>query len=776
MNRTQTFLRTIIFVGLILALAVQAATVPPAARAQTTQAIELAVDTKDLDQDGLLALFGGARLGGEIGLPVAAGDINGDSRADVIFCAMYASSATGNRSNNGQVNFYISDGRDTGVIDARTNPPNIFTLVGAKSGDLLGTSVATGDVNGDGLADVALGTSGDDGPDGSRFNAGAAHVVLGSRGFNLNGDLSAPGPLPGIITIYGQQQNGRLGIWIDVGDVDGDAMPDMIVGADQLNSAAGGHVGGAYIIFGSVNLPPVIDLASPPPGVRVTRVLGVSEEDHLGAAVQVGDINNDGLGDLIIGAAINRDSGTYVTPQDQSSGHADAGASFGGRRPKCGEVYVIYGSRIWPAEIDLRMPPATLTHVIGAHEFDYLGSQLHFADINGDGETDLIIGALRAQAPDKAATGAVYVIYGTAQNSIVGATIDLADPGASGLPISAIYGADVLDCAGDSVRSFDINKDGMSDLFIGSPEITFQLEGDPEPREEAGDTAIIFGRDVPLPPVVKLYDLPPDFRVFRLAGAHEEDEMSYRLAGGDVDGDGFVDYIANAMHGDGMNNAVINAGNVYIFSGKKLSSRLGMLPPEPEPAPALTSATLSLGGQVVPRAQAGQTGLRVTVNGMGFRADTAISINGTDVIARIPSDPQLAATQRTVELDENPSIRNSVGPLAVRARNTSPPSLPSNELTAGTLLGPEITSISAKRKSSGLVVLKIRGANFVDGSTVVATGPAGQIPIKSSSFNSSDSMTAKIRASAAPARGTQFGVRVVSPTQIASNELVVTAP
>src|SRR5215831_513982 len=115
--------------------------------------IELAVDTAIPNQDGLLVLYGAQRLGGEVGMPVAAGDINGDGRADVIFCEMYASAGPGLRMNNGQVNFYLSDGRDTGTVDAAAQPANISTLIGQASGDLLGSAVAIGDVNGDGFGD-----------------------------------------------------------------------------------------------------------------------------------------------------------------------------------------------------------------------------------------------------------------------------------------------------------------------------------------------------------------------------------------------------------------------------------------------------------------------------------------------------------------------------------------------------------------------------------------------------------------------------------------------
>src|SRR5262249_51639760 len=149
-------------------------------------------------------------------------------------------------------------------------------------------------------------------------------------------------------------------------------------------------------------------------------------------------------------------------------------------------------------------PPANATHVIGANNTDFLGSQLHSGDINGDGRTDLIIGALLARAPiedNVGQTGGVYVVYGSA--TLPGTTIDLANPDASGQRVTVIYGEHALDCAGDSVRTYDINKDGMSDLFIGSPERTFQING--EDRDDAGTTEIIFGQHDFLPPVIKFY-------------------------------------------------------------------------------------------------------------------------------------------------------------------------------------------------------------------------------------------------------------------------------
>jgi FG-GAP repeat len=737
--------------------------------------IQLAVDTANINQDGLLVLFGGTRRQGEIGLPVAAGDINGDGRADVLFGGMYGS--TFPFTNNGTVNVYLSDGRDTGFVNQADNPPGIFRILGSNSGDLLGTSSSiNGDVNNDGLRDILTCAALQDGPNG--FNAGAAYLIYGKS--NPNGDISlATGltPPPGVTVIYGPQAEGRMGIWCDEGDVDGDGFADVVIGSDQINTNAGHHVGGAYIVFGAASLPAVIDLAAPPAGVRTARILGAHEEDHWGAALQVGDINNDGIGDVIIGGSIFRDSGSYVSVQDQTSGHNNFGASFNGTRNRCGEVFVIYGQHNWPADTDLNAPPPNATHVIGAHDSDLLGSQVHFGDLNGDGRTDLVMGALQALAPDnQGKTGAVYIAYGSP--TLSGATIDLANPGASGQRVTTIYGVDALDCAGDSVRSFDINKDGLSDLFIGSPERSFEVNS--EDRDDAGVTEIIFGRRDFLPAVIKLYDPPAGMQIYRLAGAHGEDqglsggdEFSYRLTGGDVDGDGFIDYIANAMHGDGLNNTVLNGGNVYIFSGKKLSQRLGQLSQGPSPAPQLAAATLTLNGQTVQQANAGQAGLRITISGTNLRNDTEVTINGTVVVSHLQAGPSATIT---VDLDENPAIKNSAGPLVISARNTTPPpSNASNQITAGTLVGPQINSVKIKRKASGVRLLKIFGVNFPANGTVEVTANNQPVPFVTQTFES-DFISLKIAAANVPPPGTVLHITVRTPAGIVSNEFTKALP
>jgi hypothetical protein len=253
------------------------------------------------------------------------------------------------------------------------------------------------------------------------------------------------------------------------------------------------------------------------------------------------------------------------------------------------------------------------------------------------------------------------------------------------------------------------------------------------------------------------------------------DEFSYRLWGGDVDGDGYTDYIANAMHGDGAGNGVANAGQVHIFSGKKLSAKLGLLPPPPDPTPpVVTSTSLFAGGQAVQQANAGQSGLRVVVNGTNFTPDTQVFINSSLVVSHLPGDAQLAATQRTVELDENLNIRNSAGTLLVRVKN--PNSNLSNEVSAGRLVGPEISSIGLKVKASGKMVVKINGTNFPTNAGVSVTVNGQAITLKAITVETPEFMTAVIKPDAAPPSGSVMRVRITTPSGIQSNEFSVTKP
>jgi hypothetical protein len=128
---------------------------------------------------------------------------------------------------------------------------------------MLGTSVAVGDINGDGRLDLIIGAAGVDGPDGlpeRRRDAGAVYVIYGRPNPNklidiFDGDQD--------ITIYGETPGDRFGASVATGDLNGDGIADLIVGATDADGPRKerANAGQVYVLFGSTSFPKTIDLA-----------------------------------------------------------------------------------------------------------------------------------------------------------------------------------------------------------------------------------------------------------------------------------------------------------------------------------------------------------------------------------------------------------------------------------------------------------------------------------------------------------------------------------
>jgi hypothetical protein len=197
-----------------------------------------------------------------------------------------------------------------------------------------------------------------------------------------------------------------------------------------------------------------------------------------------------------------------------------------------------------------------------------------------------------------------------------------------------------------------------------------------------------------------------------------------------------------------------------------------------DPTPLLAASTLSLAGQDVPTASAGQTGLRITVTGTGFKPDTQILINGAVATAQIPSDPDVATRRRTIELDQNTAIRDNAGILYVQARQTSPISGSSNAINAGRLtgVGGEITRIKVKQKAVGFL-LKVIGTGFQPGSTAIVLDATGaDVPVAFVDTEGAPELVRVRIINGAPPSGSLMRVRIVGPTGIRSNEATAVAP
>jgi hypothetical protein len=727
--------------------------------------IQLAWDTAELTQGGQWTIYNSTLQGGTLGLPVQCGDVNGDGLDDVVECQLFASAGPiGSREMSGQVNVLLSPGKIDGITNLADNNPNAFSVFGESAGDFLGTEAAIADVNGDGVKDILLGAQG------ANSGAGAVYVLFGSRElavrdidlFHLKSSM-----IPGVVKISGPSPGARFGVWVSAGDMDGDGIQDVVVGADQLNSQNGLHSGGAFIIFGSRSLAPSVDVSSPPAGVRVTRIIGSAEEQHWGSTVHANDMNRDGVADLVISSAMFRHSADF-------GGHSGFGAGGpDGSRRNAGEVRVIYSKGEWPAILSLASPPADATRIFGARAFDYCGEELWSADINGDGFNDLIIGALTSAGPfGRPLSGACFVIYG--EPALAGNTIDLLSPERSGLHIVSIYGENAVDLMGDTVRAYDINRDGMADLLIGSP--THSSPG----RTQAGDMKIVFGQRDFLPPLIDMAAPPDGLSVYRVVGTDGTetgiggDMSAYSISAGDVDGDGFLDIAVNGMGGDGLGNFREDVGEVYVISGEMLSAKLGVLPPVLAPPPSIISAQLQARGRPVTRALAGETGLTISVSASDMSAEAEVYVNGSLVPSERMADASAVST-RMASLDSSPTVRDTPGILSVQVRNLNPLSKLSASVTAGELAGPTIESFSLKRKGIGFN-LNLAGKDYHPAATIEIMNLAGDaIKPKKARIDSDTAATIKIR-NTAPAPGTELRIRVVNPNNIPSNELRILTP
>ncbi|MFN8528601.1 MAG: c-type cytochrome [Anaerolineae bacterium] len=454
-----------------------------------------------------------------------------------------------------------------------------FTIYGAFSGDMAGSETYTADFNGDGLDDLLFSAQNSDGPRADRSNAGAAYVLFGGRDFAQHGDIDLR-ELPGdMMVIYGASADDRLGLWVEGGDFDGDGFQDLLIGANQADGEGDHRInaGEVWIIYGAADMiasyDQVIDLRQPP--ADATRIIGADYDDLMGSTVWGDDFNGDGFDDAVVSAALWR----------ASSGIG--GISFGGgdgpgnQRYNSGETFIVFGNTDLrgqtidlAAHIDSEGRPIdnTISVIYGRRPNDLLGEELAAGDLDGDGQLDLIIGTLVGDGPegnlDEA--GEAWVIYSRAP--MEGQMFDLASPEPGRTVV--IYPDQPDSKAGDTLRAADLDRDGIDDLFYGAPD--YDPTGyDGHVRHNAGMMAILFGEPGGLPNndgVIEVFAPPADLRLRFIIGGEANDMMPYALAVGDVNGDGVVDIEPNAMGGDGPNNEVLNAGEIYVISGAEFLS------------------------------------------------------------------------------------------------------------------------------------------------------------------------------------------------------------
>ena len=412
---------------------------------------------------------------------------------------------------------------------------NGFVINGIDANDASGLiSSHAGDVNGDGIDDVIIGARYAD-PNGIN-RAGESYVVFGSSsGFGASLELSSLDGSNGF-TMNGIDADDLSGAFVsDAGDVNGDGIDDILIGAPFGNPNGFGS-GESYVVFGTnAGFGASLELSSLD-GSNGFTINGIDADDRAGSNVSsVGDVNGDGIDDILIAAR-----------RADPNGNSEAG-----------ESYVVFGTNAgFGASLELSSLDGSNGFTInGIDADDQSGFSLSDAgDVNGDGFDDILIGAPFAD-PNGNNSGESYVVFGS--SSGFGASLDLSSlDGSNGF---VLEGLDADDLLGRSLSSAgDINNDGFDDIIVAAP-------GGDSNGNNSGESYVVFGSSSGFGASFDLSTLDGN-NGFTINGIDADDNAGeFVSSAGDVNGDGIDDLIVGARQADP--NGIDRAGESYVVFG-----------------------------------------------------------------------------------------------------------------------------------------------------------------------------------------------------------------
>lgn len=371
----------------------------------------------NLDNDPAVARLAGQNANGLVGSDVASmGDVDGDGYDDFVVGESYG------ESEDGYGRFHLIYGTAAGYSNGVLPTVADATFIGFSNSDRLGDAMdRAGDVNGDGYADILVGSPG--------IENGAAYLLYGSA-TRFSGSANIEDAADVIfreditVNFLGEDVSG-------VGDLDGDGYDDLIIAHKSGNNGSTGLAGAIFIFYGGTQLTGTLTPSTDADAI----IRGTSQWEYFGVAVSRtnADFNNDGLNDFLVGA--------------NPAGENDSVA------------YLFYGSATRLAgELETNAASAAFAlnwETGGLSDVDAIG------DLNGDTYTDFVLGSYNAQVSGTE-QGSAYVFMG--QAAAYSGTYDVESDATAELQgqyPEAWYGIFVSGIN-------DLNGDGYDELMVAS--------------------------------------------------------------------------------------------------------------------------------------------------------------------------------------------------------------------------------------------------------------------------------------------------------------------